>query len=109
MTLAEAQAGLLATTRDIIACKKMGRRQYGTSHRAQDTRWPESELTKLRVLKAQAKAFRVVIEQTRAYRMPPGVCAFCDEHATDQMMPGHSASDLCESGQRNHCTCDICF
>jgi hypothetical protein len=38
-----------------------------------------------------------------------GMCAYCDEHRDDQMMPPHDASPRCESGKRNHCTCDVCF
>jgi len=26
-----------------------------------------------------------------------------------QMMPPHQASDRCESGKHNHCSCDTCF
>jgi hypothetical protein len=40
---------------------------------------------------------------------PPGECAYCDEHREDTMMPPHDPSRFCESGKRNHCTCDVCF
>lgn len=109
MTPQEAKTALDATTRDIIACKKIGRRQHGTPHKGPNCRWPAPDLERLAVLKAQAAAFRKVIDGTRAYRMPHGVCAFCDEHERDKMMPGHSASTLCQSGKRDHCTCDTCF
>lgn len=42
-------------------------------------------------------------------RMPPGQCVYCDMWGDDQMMPRHTASARCESGKRNHCTCDTCF
>ena len=45
----------------------------------------------------------------RRQRLPPGRCAYCDRHSTDQMMPWHDASVRCESGKRAHCTCDTCF
>jgi hypothetical protein len=45
----------------------------------------------------------------KPYRMPPGVCAYCDEHRDDGMMPPHTPSSRCESGKRPHCTCDVCF
>lgn len=44
-----------------------------------------------------------------SYRRPPGECSCCDQHRNDKMMPSHTASDRCESGKRNHCTCDTCF
>lgn len=34
-------------------------------------------------------------------------CAFCQENK-GKMHPPHFASPNCESGQRNHCTCDLC-
>lgn len=43
-----------------------------------------------------------------AYRRPLGECATCDKEG-DGMMPSHTASDRCESGKHNHCTCDACF
>jgi hypothetical protein len=43
------------------------------------------------------------------YRRPPGECSYCDSHRTDSMMPPHTASSQCESGKREHCTCDVCF
>lgn len=43
------------------------------------------------------------------YRLQPGVCSYCDEHRTDSMMPRHTASERCESGRHNHCTCDTCY
>jgi hypothetical protein len=39
----------------------------------------------------------------------PGTCRYCDQCRTDPMMPYHEASDRCESGKHNHCTCDTCF
>lgn len=41
--------------------------------------------------------------------MPEGECAYCDRCRNDSMMPFHHASSRCESGMRNHCTCDVCF
>lgn len=34
-----------------------------------------------------------------------GVCPGC----LDKNGPRHDASSRCESGGRNHCTCDVCF
>lgn len=42
------------------------------------------------------------------HRTRPG-CEYCRAHAGEDMMPGHDASDRCESGKRPHCTCDTCF
>ena len=40
-------------------------------------------------------------------------CSYCQEgyaHPTlSAFMPGHTASPLCRSGRRPHCTCDGCF
>ena len=38
-----------------------------------------------------------------------GLCAYCDQHSTEEMMPPHDPSPRCESGKRPHCTCDTCF
>lgn len=43
------------------------------------------------------------------YRRPIGECPYCDAHRDDNMMPSHTASQGCERGKRNHCTCDTCF
>lgn len=37
-------------------------------------------------------------------------CNYCKKNAkTDDMMPWHDANPRCESGKRNHCTCDTCY
>jgi hypothetical protein len=36
-------------------------------------------------------------------------CEECAAHELDVMYPGHNASPGCESGKRDHCTCDVCF
>jgi hypothetical protein len=36
-------------------------------------------------------------------------CVTCAQHMPGEMMPPHDASPRCESGKRNHCTCDTCF
>lgn len=35
-------------------------------------------------------------------------CSYCQE-MKGKMHPSHFASFNCESGKRNHCTCDACF
>ena len=35
-------------------------------------------------------------------------CTYCEETA-GKFAPRHKASERCESGKRNHCSCDICF
>ncbi len=42
-------------------------------------------------------------------RRPFGECPYCDKFGDEPMMPRHTASELCESGKRPHCTCDTCF
>jgi hypothetical protein len=41
----------------------------------------------------------------------PGECKTCDEMRAkgETLFPSHDASGRCESGKRNHCTCDVCF
>lgn len=36
-------------------------------------------------------------------------CSYCILHAPGSMMPSHTASEMCQSGKHNHCTCDTCF
>lgn len=36
-------------------------------------------------------------------------CTYCRQHTPGEMMPSHTASPRCQSGGRNHCTCDTCF
>lgn len=35
-------------------------------------------------------------------------CEYC-LNTYNSFVPKHFASSQCESGKRNHCTCDICF
>jgi len=44
----------------------------------------------------------------RRHRVPFGECHHCDMNA-QSFGPSHDASPRCESGKRNHCTCDTCF
>ncbi len=47
------------------------------------------------------------------YRIPRKYvdgCKFCEEiKANDGFGPYHDAGNGCESGKRDHCTCDSCF
>lgn len=38
-------------------------------------------------------------------------CGYCERQRDKQetFFPSHWASDRCESGKRNHCSCDACF
>ncbi|MEK6880048.1 MAG: hypothetical protein AABY22_10590 [Nanoarchaeota archaeon] len=39
-------------------------------------------------------------------------CKFCleqDPLNSGVMFPPHEASESCESGKHEHCTCDVCF
>ena len=44
-------------------------------------------------------------------RAPVGDCSLCDRarETGDDMMPSHTAKASCQSGHRNHCTCDTCY
>jgi hypothetical protein len=44
----------------------------------------------------------------RRHKLPPGECPSCDREKGD-FHPSHDASESCESGKHNHCTCDTCF
>lgn len=49
-------------------------------------------------------------QQTRrVYELPPGVCSTCDQFRGETLKPPHMAASGCESGKRDHCTCDVCF
>lgn len=50
-------------------------------------------------------------QPARRHRAEPGQCATCDREALadNDFHPAHDASPRCESGGRNHCSCDICF
>lgn len=47
------------------------------------------------------------------YRIPRHYvegCSFCEEiKQNGGFGPSHDASNGCESGKRDHCTCDTCF
>ena len=44
----------------------------------------------------------------RRYRVPG--CSTCDRDPEGKaLMPPHDASDDCESGKHEHCSCDTCF
>jgi len=42
------------------------------------------------------------------HELPPGECVACDAYR-GQMHPSHDASPNCESGKRDHCSCEACF
>jgi hypothetical protein len=45
------------------------------------------------------------------HKAPVGECEYCDRQreANEEFHPHHNASKRCQSGGRNHCTCDTCF
>ncbi len=53
--------------------------------------------------------FPVAPAPRRFILSPHGLCVTCSQYIAGEMMPWHDASPRCESGKRNHCTCDICF
>jgi hypothetical protein len=44
-------------------------------------------------------------------KAPEGECVYCDAEraAGNRYHPRHNAKDTCQSGKRNHCTCDTCY
>ena len=44
----------------------------------------------------------------RRHRLSKGKCPSCDRETSDHHPP-HDPSRRCESGRRNHCSCDTCF
>jgi hypothetical protein len=44
-------------------------------------------------------------------KAPEGECAYCDRLRAERSTyhPNHNASPRCQSGRRDHCTCDTCF
>ena len=58
-------------------------------------------------LLAQMKAARVRAVHADAVEYG---CAYCEQIASEGGFgPSHVASERCESGHREHCTCDTCF
>lgn len=47
----------------------------------------------------------------RRHLADPGECPFCDRMREYGVTfhPDHDASSSCQSGKREHCTCDTCF
>lgn len=47
----------------------------------------------------------------KRHQLPKGECAYCDSEREqgNTFHPSHDASERCESGKRNHCSCDRCF
>lgn len=47
----------------------------------------------------------------RRHKAPEGECKYCDDERVDgnDFHPAHDASNNCESGKRQHCSCDTCF
>lgn len=48
---------------------------------------------------------------SQRHQAPPGECAYCDRMRAERTTfhPPHDASSNCQSGRRNHCSCDTCF
>lgn len=61
-----------------------------------------------RQFKEDAAALQPKIAGRRRIVMEEG-CGTCAELASGSFGPYHDASPRCESGKRNHCTCDVCF
>lgn len=78
--------------------------EYRTVHRIlKENLGPESLAVVLGILNQH--------KPKRHHKVGFGNCATCDhERAADNdFHPPHDASPNCESGHRNHCSCDICF
>lgn len=43
----------------------------------------------------------------RRHKLPS--CPYCEGEGSNDFHPSHDASPRCESGGRNHCSCDTCF
>lgn len=59
--------------------------------------------------KSTFEALRIKHLVQRRHRLAEGKCALCDRDRNDLMAPWHDPSVRCESGCREHCTCDVCF
>lgn len=57
----------------------------------------------------QAQALDAVRRPTPSRRQWVEDCPYCAHYTPAEMFPPHDASPRCESGRRDHCTCDICF
>jgi len=54
---------------------------------------------------------RELRKQVRRHKAPIGECVSCDRERAggNDFHPSHDASEHCESGRHNHCSCDLCF
>lgn len=65
---------------------------------------PRSKCLLLGLLQLQ----RAAAAPPRRRQHVPG-CPTCDRYPPTGFFPPHDASPRCESGGRDHCTCDTCF
>lgn len=60
-------------------------------------------------LKHWQESALAAVQSPTARRQRDEGCLYCQQYQPGEMMPPHDASPRCESGRRNHCTCDICW
>jgi hypothetical protein len=53
------------------------------------------------------RSFQEAARPRRRHKLPG--CSYCKGEGANTFHPPHDASDRCESGKRNHCSCDRCF
>lgn len=66
---------------------------------------------KMRLLERAAAVFAPKPTKPRRHKLEPGQCDYCDTlpRFGNDFHPSHDASPRCESGKRDHCSCDTCF
>ena len=62
MTPQQLADAVTAATNEIIGLKKSCRRQYGTSDKARDCKWPPHALAKLDQLRADVKKYQEMLK-----------------------------------------------
>ena len=75
--------------------------------------WKQLEALKKKVLADEdvTRTDYVKVLDNLQGKAPEGECEYCDDQRLLDIgfHPPHNASPRCESGGKNHCSCDICF
>lgn len=73
--------------------------------------FPNTVVEKMDQIAKRIAAVESTLIQPKRHKAEPGECQSCDDYRAEgtDFHPPHDASDRCESGKHNHCSCDTCF
>ena len=68
-------------------------------------------MSEVRMPAATVAAIALLLRHTRRPKVAEGECVCCDREraANNSFHPPHDASQFCQSGGHDHCSCDTCF